>query len=74
LGSYKGWWCEHELWLSLGPGYLPLEVWFPVELGPRGWQWRLGFPEWNVLGMRGVLDRRMLCVTSKEVYAFELLR
>jgi len=71
LDSHVGWWCKHELWLSLGPGYMPLEVWFPVELGGRGWQWRYGFPQWNVLGMRNVLNRRMLCVTSEEVFAFE---
>jgi hypothetical protein len=73
LRTYAGSWCKNQLWLSIGPGYMPLEVWFPVQHGPHGWRWQFGFPQWNVLGMTDVLKRRMLCVTSQEVYAFERL-
>jgi hypothetical protein len=71
LGSYTGWWCKQDLWLSIGPGYMPLEVLFPVQHGAHGWGWRFGLPQWNVLGMRDVLNRRMLCVTSEHVFSFE---
>lgn len=70
FGPYAGYWSRYDLWLSPCPGYMRLEVWFPVERNRRGWDWRYGFPQWNVLGMRGVLNRRMLCVTSEQVYAF----
>jgi hypothetical protein len=73
LGSVPGWWCKHELWISLGSGYMELEVWFPVQLGHNGWEWRYSFPHWNVLGMRDVLNQRMLCITSDEMYAFQRL-
>jgi len=73
LGSYTGVWCSHELRVGLGPGYMPLDVWFPVQPGHHGWEWRPGFPQWNVLGMTDVLNRRMLCATSEQVYAFERL-
>lgn len=66
-------WCKHEVWLSLGPDYMPLEVWFPVEKGPHGLRWKTGFPRWNVLGMKGVLKHRMFCVTSEQVFVFERL-
>jgi hypothetical protein len=71
IGRHPGWWSQHELWLSIGPDYMPLNVWFPVELVSGSWQWRYGFPEWNILGMANVLNRRMLCATSEQVYAFE---
>ena len=70
-GPYKGWWSRHRLWLSIGLNYLDLEVWFPVESGSSGWEWRDEFPQSNVLGMGGVLDRRMLCLTSEQVFVFE---
>ena len=74
VGGYTGWWSKHEVWLSLGPDDLRLKVWFPVvRLGHHRWQWQYAFPNWNVLGMRDVLDRRMLCATSEHVYCFERL-
>lgn len=73
LGSYDGPWCNHVVWLSVGPVYLPIDVLFPVQLGPRGWEWQCGFPHWNVLGMSGILSERMICVTSDFVYMFERL-
>lgn len=74
MGVYPGLWNRHELWVAFGPDYFPLEVWFPVEPEGRGWAWRSDrFPQWNVLGMRGLIDRRMVCITSSEVYAFERL-
>lgn len=68
---FSGYWCEREIHVGLYPGFVPVKVWFPIELGNNGWQWRLGFPIWNVLGMRGVIDKRMLSVNDLELYSME---
>ncbi|MCX7428924.1 MAG: hypothetical protein NTW96_25265 [Planctomycetia bacterium] len=74
LGPFNGPWGSHVVWLSIGPDYLPVKVLFPVRLGPEGWEWWSDVPKWNVLGMKGILRRRMLCVTSDQVFVFERLR
>jgi hypothetical protein len=71
FGTYHGFWSEHKLWLSLGPGDSQLDVWFPVQQGAHGWEWHYAFPMWNVLGMKEVLDHRMLCMTAEHVCVFE---
>jgi hypothetical protein len=68
-----GYWNLHEVHVGLGPNFIPVNIWFPVEYGNHGWQWRRLFPIWNTLGMRGVIDKRMLCINELEVYAFEWL-
>jgi len=71
MGRTPGYWSEHRILVGLYPGYIPINVWFPVELGNNGWQWKFGFPEWNVLGMRGVLNERMLSVNELEFYSMK---
>jgi hypothetical protein len=67
---YVGFWSKHILWVAVGPAFMDLEVWFPVQQRGNALEWQLGFPAWNVLGTARVLDRRMLCVTSDHVFAF----
>ncbi len=66
-----GYWSEHRILLGLYPGYISIRVWFPIEFGNNGWQWKFGFPIWNVLGMRGVLNKRMLSMNALECYSME---
>jgi hypothetical protein len=71
VGNVSHYWNEYSVYVGLHPGYIPVSVWFPVELGNDGWQWEFGFPTWNVLGMRGVIDRRMLSINALEVYSMK---
>jgi len=71
IDPHPRWWSRYTLWLGVGPGYLPVDVLFPVEPGNRGWRWQHGFPQWNVLGMQGVLDKTLLCVTAEQVFVIE---
>ena len=71
LRPYRRWWCKHSLWLLIHPALLPVEVWFPVAKTGNTWDWRFDVPMWNVLGMNGVLNRRMFSVTCEQVCTFE---
>lgn len=64
------WWSEHELALSIGPGFLGVRVRFPVEKTPTGYVWKHGFPNPSLLGMKDVWEHRMLCVTPERLFVF----
>lgn len=68
---YASFWGRHRILLSVPPDLLEISVWFPMEYVNHRWRWRLGFPGWNVLGMREVLDKRLLCFAREKLYGFE---
>lgn len=67
--------CLRKLYLELGPDPIPVSVFFPVTrpAGGIAYDWVDGFPQQNVLGMKSVLNRRMLCITRDFLYAFKHL-
>jgi len=66
------WWCAHEMAVSLGAGFIPVRVRFPVVplTGGMGYAWDRSFPGTNILGMEDVLTRRMLCFTPEVLFVF----
>jgi hypothetical protein len=70
--------CEHELFFSLGSHPILVPVRFPVDvlsfgagMTPVKCRWRRDFPSQNVLLPRGVLDQVMLCFTPECMFVFD---
>jgi hypothetical protein len=62
--------CEETIGIELGAEWLPVSVLFPVAKTAEGMIWRTDFPLENILGLRDVLDRRMLCFTPETLFVF----
>jgi hypothetical protein len=62
--------CEETIGIELGAEWLPVRVLFPVSETTAGMIWRTDFPLENILGLRDVLDERMLCFTPETLFVF----
>ncbi len=65
---------ECRLYLTFGPQGAYVPILFPIERVPdtstysRRYRWRLNYSGENVLGMRGLLNRFMLCATPETLF------
>ena len=68
-------WCEQKIAVYLGSGEnhkKGIRVWFPVKRVDSGvgYEWDFSYQGKNLIGMRDVLNRWMLCFTTERVFVF----
>jgi gag-polyprotein putative aspartyl protease len=71
-------WDAHRIGIPLGTGAIDIRVWFPVvksedDQARSAWGWDKAALDENLLGMRDVLERWMLCFTPEALFVFEKL-